>query len=56
VTAEPQEVQVIVQLSEELGSGAKLVAVPLPELTISQAAPRTRAKSIVWKPSLPSLS
>jgi sporulation protein YlmC with PRC-barrel domain len=36
VTAEPPEVQVIVQLSEELGSGAKLVAVPLPELTISQ--------------------
>ena len=38
VTAEPPEVQVIVQLSEELGSGAKLVAVPLPELTISQGA------------------
>jgi ribosomal 30S subunit maturation factor RimM len=36
VTAEPPEVQVIVQLSEELGSGSKLVAVPLPELTISQ--------------------
>ncbi|HUQ52984.1 MAG TPA: PRC-barrel domain-containing protein [Gammaproteobacteria bacterium] len=36
VTAEPPQVQVIVQLSEELGSGAKLVAVPLPELTISQ--------------------
>jgi sporulation protein YlmC with PRC-barrel domain len=38
VTAEPPEVQVIVELSEELGSGAKLVAVPLPELTISQGA------------------
>jgi sporulation protein YlmC with PRC-barrel domain len=38
VTAEPPEVQVIVQLSEELGGGAKLVAVPLPELTISQGA------------------
>src|SRR5688572_85644 len=38
VTAEPPEVQVIVQLSQELDSGAKLVAVPLPGLTISQGA------------------
>ena len=38
VTAEPPEVQVIVQLSEEIGDGAKLVAVPLPQLTISQGA------------------
>jgi len=36
VTAEPPQVQVIVQLSEELGSGSKLVALPLPDLTISQ--------------------
>jgi hypothetical protein len=37
VTAEPAEVQVIVELSEGAGSAGKLVAVPLPELTISQS-------------------
>jgi sporulation protein YlmC with PRC-barrel domain len=38
VTAEPPEVQVIVQLDETLGDGGKLVAVPLPELTIQGGA------------------
>jgi len=36
VTAEPPEVQVIVELKETLGRGARLVAVPLPDLTIKQ--------------------
>jgi len=36
VTAEPPEVQVIVELSETLGGDSRLVALPLPELTIRQ--------------------
>ena len=36
VTAEPPEVQVIVELEETAGRDARLVAVPLPELTIKQ--------------------
>jgi sporulation protein YlmC with PRC-barrel domain len=36
VTAEPPEVQVIVEVAETLGGDARLVAVPLPELTINE--------------------
>jgi ribosomal 30S subunit maturation factor RimM len=39
VTAEPPEVQVIVELTEALGGDARFVAVPLPELTIKQEGP-----------------
>jgi sporulation protein YlmC with PRC-barrel domain len=37
VTAEPPEVQVIVQLDESLAGNSRLVAVPLPELTIAES-------------------
>lgn len=46
VTAEPAEVKVIVELSEVPGSAGKLVAVPLPELTISQSGPADTARAI----------
>jgi sporulation protein YlmC with PRC-barrel domain len=46
VTAEPPEVQVIVQLSEEIAGDAKLVAVPLPELTISQGGADDTSRTV----------
>lgn len=46
VSAEPSQVQVIVELSERLGSAGRLVAVPLPELTIPQRSADDAQRSV----------
>jgi len=46
VTAEPPEVQVIVELTETVGGDARFVAVPLPEVTITQQGANEASRQI----------